>query len=503
MLPRPLAPLALLAVAAACTSQGKPVTMGETPKPPAQPVTMEETPKPPAQPAGSTAGGAASAGAEAPGPATSSAAPAPASAGRGETPDGFCAPAAVAVSPAPDGAFTVTTAHYELYAEVPPDRAAELGRLLEAAFPAFEAWFQAAPPGAGLLQVKLYATEDAWAAGLGADGIAAPSEAGGYYSSTTKTAYLYVQGNPAYTRSLLLHEATHQFHELARTRGRRLPFWYVEGHAEHLSRHDWDGRCVRLGTTPLLSWEDLPALALTESRSRGIDVPAVVSGAEPPTRAAAWALFRYLDTGPRHDAFRAFRDRVDAPGGADPGQAFAALVADPATLSAPLAAWLPGAAEPMRPVFTEWISVGPRAVTGESPGYFSMALLKRPAAHFEARYDAPRAAAFAVGLVLGYEDDQTYEAILVSSDGRLRTFTVAAGDVVWRDAGTAPADAVTMGTSPPNPAGSGFLSVDFARGTARITVNGVVTTRALTALPAAAGLAVSDATVTFHDLAWR
>src|SRR6185312_12810409 len=113
------------------------------------------------------------------------------------------------------------------------------------------------------------------------------------------------------------------------------------------------------------------------------------------------------------------------------------------------------------------------------------ALLKRAPAHFEARYDAPRAAAFAVGLVLGYEDDQTYEAILVSSDGRLRTFSAAAGSVTWGDAGSAPADA----------AGAGFLSVDFTPGAARITVNGVVTTRALAALPAAAGLAVSDATV--------
>jgi hypothetical protein len=34
-------------------------------------------------------------------------------------------------------------------------------------------------------------------------------------------------------------------------------------------------------------------------------------------------------------------------------------------------------------------------------------------------------------------------------------------------------------------------------------VNGAVSTRALTTLPAAAGLAVSDATVSFHDVAWR
>src|SRR5262249_26045016 len=156
-----------------------------------------------------------------------------------------------------------------------------------------------------------------------------------------RTAYLFEQGNPYYTHVLLLHEATHQFHELSRTKGQALPFWYTEGHAEYLGRHDWDGHCVRLGTLPILSWEDIAAHALVDSKMPGIAVAPIVSGSDQADRPASWALFRYLDPGPHHDAFKAFRDALDADL-TDSAHSFAALVGDPASLSRPLSAWILG-----------------------------------------------------------------------------------------------------------------------------------------------------------------
>ena len=268
-----------------------------------------------------------------------------------------------------------------------------MGRLLEAAYGAFGAWFQATPPLAAgeRLQVKYYADQTSWAAGLAANGVAAPSEAGGYYAPSTKTAYLFQQGNPYYSHVLLVHEATHQYHFLSRTKGQALPFWYAEGHAEYLSRHDWDDRCIRLGVIPMLSWEDMSAQALAEAKPPAVDVAALVAGTAPPDRPAAWAIFRYLDTGTQHDAFKLFRDAFDADL-TDPAHSFAALVGAPAALSAPLDAWIAGAQEPMKPIFTEWIHVGPGAVIADSPGYFSLAIVKDPVTHFEARWDVPTAA---------------------------------------------------------------------------------------------------------------
>jgi hypothetical protein len=406
----------------------------------------------------------------------------------------FCARDTVAVGAAGASAFTVETAHYRLYAETARDRAVEMGRVLEAAFPALEAWFKAAPAIAGgLLQVKLYASEASWAAGLAADGIAVPSEAGGYFAPSTRAAYLFDQPNPYYTRVLLLHEAIHQFHELSRTRGQGFPFWYGEGHAEYLSRHDWDGHCIRLGAIPLLSWEDVAGQALTESQTVGIDVAAVVSGPAQASRPASWAVFRYLDTGPDHDRFQHFRDAFDH-NLTDAAHSFASLVGDPASLSAPLAAWISDVQEPMKPIFTEWVHVGPRAAIGDSPGSFSLAIVKRAVTHFEAAYDVPAAAVWSAGLVVGYQDDKSYLAVLVSPDRKLRTFSSTGGIVRWNDAGTAPASSGATGT----------LAIDFvAGGTAVVTVNGASSRLSIGSLAPVAGLAISDSQVAFHDIGWK
>src|SRR3954468_21066990 len=62
----------------------------------------------------------------------------------------YCAPDTVDVMPAGAGAFTIGTGHYELYAEAAQADAVEMGRMLEAAYSAYEAYFKAIPPlGAG------------------------------------------------------------------------------------------------------------------------------------------------------------------------------------------------------------------------------------------------------------------------------------------------------------------------------------------------------------------
>jgi len=150
----------------------------------------------------------------------------------------LAAPAAAAPEP-----IRVETEHYALLAETDRAEAEELGRVLEAAWPQLEAFFGAAPDldGDERLPVRFFATKESFAAGLRADGIAPPAS-GGYYHPPNRTAWLWRQPTIYNTRCLLLHEVTHQFHFLARTGNRSLPQnWYVEGLAEHLGRHEWDG----------------------------------------------------------------------------------------------------------------------------------------------------------------------------------------------------------------------------------------------------------------------
>ena len=394
----------------------------------------------------------------------------------------FCTSETPAVVATGSG-FTATTAHYELYAETSNPEATDMARLLEASVAAFESWFaRPAPlPSGQRMKVKYYKDLGAWTAGLAADGISAPADAGGYFAPSTKTAYLYAQGNPYYSHVLLVHEATHQFHHLARIQGPALPFWYMEGHAEYLSRHDWDGSCVRLGVTSLLSWEDLPSKAATP------DVAAIVSGSSTPSRADAWALFRWLDTGPLKAKFRDYRDALDATGTAD----FGALVADPITLGPTIAAWLPTAQEPMKPVFTQWIHVGPQAVLVDTPVVFSLALVKTSVTHFEAKLEVPASNKWTAGAIVAYGDSTHYLGVVQGADGVVRMFT-ANGGAIWADLGPAPLPANKLEA----------VSVDFAGGKATVTFNGkafIVTSPQ----PARAGLAASDTTAKFVDVSWK
>ena len=410
---------------------------------------------------------------------------APADSGDGGGPATFCTSETPTVAQSEAGpGLDVTTTHYDLYAETTSADAIDMARLLEASGAAFASWFQKPQP-AMRLKVKYYADQSAFVAGLAADGLSIGLDAGGYYSPSTQTAYLFKQGNPYYSHVLLVHEATHQFHFLTRLKNSSPAFWYVEGHAEYLSRHDWDGQCVRLGVMSLLSWEDLPAQALAEG---SIDVPSIVGGQKTGTRADAWAIYRYLDTGSNRAAFQAFRDAYDA----NTAPSFDALVAPASSLVSPIASWVPSAQEPMKPIFTEWIHVGPAAVDVDTPGVFSLAIVKSATpTHFEAKFAVPQSGNFDVGVVVTYTDSTHYIGVVHGNDGNVRTFT-ANGTAIWNNVGTAPA--------PSN--GQESFSVDFSGGMAHVTFNGGAPIDVAAATPRA-GLAANDTAGRFTDVSWK
>jgi len=130
----------------------------------------------------------------------------------------------------------------------------EYARLLEAAWPQYAKFFGAEPKlkEGERLRVRYFTTRERWVKALMADRAIPPGKAGGYYWPSTKTAYVFQQPTRSYTRTLLLHEAAHQFHYLARTKNKNpgLP-WYTEGVAEYLAEHFWDGEKLELAVVSL------------------------------------------------------------------------------------------------------------------------------------------------------------------------------------------------------------------------------------------------------------
>lgn len=333
----------------------------------------------------------------------------------------------LSLGPLPDvcaDVHTIESAHYTLDFEGARSDAEEASRLLEAAWPAFRSFFGAEPklaPGQKL-RVRFYASREGWARGIRKDGTIPPRSAGGYYWPPTRTAHLFRQPTQYFTRVLLIHEAAHQFHFLARTRNKRpAAGWYTEGVAEHLSWHEWDGTRLKLGVLPGVSLKDYPASALKEMERKDFDLAAVVAGTRHASRPVSWALFRFLATG-RDGAplpgFKTFLRKMDA--GGQPWPVFKQRFGRPGRLQPRLLAWLRDHQTPWAQVFNEWEQVGSEAFRGRA-GVVSAARLKRPYTSLRATVDLPaRKRRWRAGLLLHWSSNDDYTVALVSARGTVQ-----------------------------------------------------------------------------------
>ncbi len=403
-------------------------------------------------------------------------------------------PAGAGPEPAP--AAPVLTAHYELVTAAPPDQAREWGRVLEAAWPLFEAHFGRAPDLRPGERLKVVVARDAtdWAAAIRQGGGIPPggaSGAGGYYDPVSRGAYLYPQPTVWYTRALLLHEAAHQFHFLAATSNRSPPAgWYVEGLAEHLSHHTWDGSTLRLGVVPLLSLEDRPARALEALGAPGFRLDPIVSGAAAP-RPESLHLVRYLlqGEGGRHAArFRSLAGKLDR--GGSSAALFARAFGPEAPFLEAWSGWLRTVQQPWVGVHLEWEARGERVLRGRS-AVVGTCRVRGPARRVQTLWSPP-AGPWRAGALLQHAGVDDFTVGLV--DG-------ATVRVHRRRAGRWEALPASL---PPAPApGEPWRLTAERRGTqVALTVNGVRV--GAYDLPGdALGLAVDGCEIDFRELSWE
>lgn len=314
----------------------------------------------------------------------------------------------------------VETRHYRLHYVGSQANAQEAGRVLEAAWPAFQKHFGRAPrlgPDERLC-VRFSATREQWQRGIRADGTHAPRGAGGYYWPRTRTAHLYRQPTAYFTRTLLLHEAAHQFHYLARTRNRApRADWYTEGVAEHLSWHRWDGETLELGVVPGVSLKDFPAAALAELRASDFDMKLVIGGQIRASRPLAWALYTYFATGADGQplkGFATFRRELDR--GRRPAGVVRAQFGEAGRLHAGLVAWLAKSQSPWSQAFNEWEQTGRRRFRGHA-GVVTACRCKAGAQVIGATLEVPAAGRWRGGLLLHWTDADDYTVAMLDRWG--------------------------------------------------------------------------------------
>jgi hypothetical protein len=329
----------------------------------------------------------------------------------------------LAAAPAAAETHVFETEHYRVHVDGTAAEAERAARVLEAAWPAYESHFGGAPKlkRGERLTVRFLRDRAAWAQAIRADGTRPPSTAGGYYWPGSRTAYMYRQPTVYFTRTLLLHEAAHQFHYLARTRNRSpTANWYTEGVAEHLSWHRWDGERLQLAVVPGVTLKDYPAAALKEVRAPDFDLGAIVDGSKPASRAVTWALYGYLATGDDGEplpGFATFRRKMDAGGKAAP--LFRRHIGPPKRVREDLAAWLERSQTPFAPVFNEWEQIGEGRMRGYA-GVVSACRVKDAASSIRATLEVPEGERWRGGLLLHWTSAQDYTVGLYDARGTVR-----------------------------------------------------------------------------------
>ncbi len=146
------------------------------------------------------------------------------------------------------GFYHVFGDHLALQTDIPPDQSIEsLVRTFDAAFPAWCDWFEISPEAHQRWRMNGYLMRDKERFLRSGDLPASlPDFANGY--SRGHELWCHDQTSEEYRRHLLLHEGVHGFMEtVAKSHG---PPWYLEGLAELLALHRWNGKSLEVGTIP-------------------------------------------------------------------------------------------------------------------------------------------------------------------------------------------------------------------------------------------------------------
>jgi hypothetical protein len=336
---------------------------------------------------------------------------------------------------------SLKTEHYDIYVEGLD--VADVGRMLEAFYPKLADFFGKTPPGP--LRVEVYADQKRFESALRHDKLDRV-EAGGFFSTESHKAYLWVQPSDYFTRQLILHECLHQFHYLAACSGKltTLPL-YGEGLAEHFGMHNWDGKNLSVGLVPAITLEDYPAKSLEHFRG-GLnrDLEGMLMGKVPATHSDSWAVVHFLMS--RYPGkFGKWADALNHH--AEPADAWERGFGkfDPA-MTAEFESWLEKQEQPWHIQSIAWQQRGD-AIEGEaSENRVSVALLKQTPQSLSVEIDPADTKHFMAGLVFGNTSPHEYYLLQLNGNHRLEILQLSNGK--WQTHGTWPLPPAKDGAAP-------------------------------------------------------
>lgn len=359
---------------------------------------------------------------------------------------------------------------FRLEAEATAEETDEVMRLLEAAYADLVVRFKAKP---GKISVQL---------GEGASG-----------AGDGKTVVVQRQPGRYATRALLLREYVRVFYELARAKGREAETkWYREGQAEFLAGHDWDGKTLRMGIVPSVSAENLPGLALAETKA--LDIAPIVEGSAPASRALACALYGHVTAGGAGKPLAGF-DKFEPKmaGGVKAAPLFWQCFGKPPEYGPLFAKWLESAQQPFVPIAGDWEGLAPGRLRGAGKG-LAACRFQLPASEFRVTVGARDKKGWRAGVVLSAESETSYAVFLADWAGYFNIFKVVNGQRQILEQGQG---------SPPSADGSYKIQLFRKKDQVYLMLEGGASYGPWELPGTGFGLAVENNDLVFSDVSWK
>lgn len=349
------------------------------------------------------------------------------------------------------------TEHYDLYVEGDLDPV-ETGSMLEALHAKLTRFFGRSPQSP--LRVEIYETQNRFRGALLRD--RQPYESGGgLYGPTFEKVWLSIQPTRAYTRQLILHEATHQFHFLVAT-GNQFPsaLWYTEGLAEFMAMSNWDGHRLEVGVVPAITLEDYPKRAHDAFDELDWDLEAALFNRVSAGQAGSWAMVHFLAHFDRAK-FRALGRRLERR--EIPEVAFHEVYGGVSRkLVDQFRSWLESNRQPWEWHWNSWVQRGDW-IEGESD-VVAMSTLKTTPRRLDVELE-PVSGYLKGGLVFGYKSSDDFYMMTLWDDRTIRV--VRRRDDAWIRITQVEID---------QPPGRDVLSVEQSKEGVRLAANGKLVT---------------------------
>ena len=195
----------------------------------------------------------------------------------------------------------VETPHYFLYA--PEDVVQEYAKILEAAYPQFEAFFKKKLKIKKGEKLVLHFNEKR----PDKPPLLPLPSANITYVPATGVAYAHRERSSYTSRVHLLRAAATQFHWRATMRNKRPDkSWWDLGIPEYLAQHHWDGSTLTLGVKPVVGYPgDPPSIALLKTQGKQFDMFGFVGGLIS-DYSMSWAFCRFMLTGNQGKPFKGY-----------------------------------------------------------------------------------------------------------------------------------------------------------------------------------------------------